>query len=86
LLDKLFHAVISVSVINHALEKDIKKAIENIFTVLKDNGLFWLICCLSKIADMAQAINLRKEHFGLWRISRKDNFRKYIISFHGEKS
>jgi len=35
-----FHAVISVSVIHHALKKDIEKAIEEIRTVLKDNGLF----------------------------------------------
>lgn len=34
-----FHAVISVSVIHHALKKDIEKAIEEIRTVLKDNGL-----------------------------------------------
>jgi len=35
-----FHAVISVSVIHHALKKDIEKTIEEIHTVLKDNGLF----------------------------------------------
>lgn len=34
------HAVISVSVIHHASKKDIKKAIEEIFTVLKEYGLF----------------------------------------------
>ena len=35
-----FHAVISVSVIHHALKKDIRKTVEEICTVLKDNGLF----------------------------------------------
>jgi len=35
-----FHAVISVSVIHHALKKDIKKTIEEISRVLIDNGHF----------------------------------------------
>ena len=35
-----FHAVISVSVIHHALKKDIEKTIEEIHRVLKDDGLF----------------------------------------------
>ena len=35
-----FHAVISVSVIHHAVKEDIEKAIEEIHKVLKDNGLF----------------------------------------------
>lgn len=34
-----FDAVISVSVVHHALKKDIEKAIKDIRTVLKDNGL-----------------------------------------------
>ena len=35
-----FHAVVSVSVIHHALKKDIQKTIREIHRVLKDNGLF----------------------------------------------
>lgn len=37
---KSFHAVISVSVIHHALKRDIKRAVEEVHTVLKDEGLF----------------------------------------------
>lgn len=37
---QVFHVVISVSVIHHALKRDIQKAIEEIHTVLKDNGFF----------------------------------------------
>ena len=39
-VSQTFHAVISVSVIHHARIRDIKKTIEEICTVLKDNGLF----------------------------------------------
>jgi cyclopropane fatty-acyl-phospholipid synthase-like methyltransferase len=39
-VSQTFHAVISVSVIHHATIGDIKKTIEEIHTVLKDNGLF----------------------------------------------
>lgn len=35
-----FHAVVSVSVIHHALKKDIQKTTREIHNVLKDNGLF----------------------------------------------
>ena len=35
-----FHAVISVSVIHHALKKDIQKTIQEIRRILKNNGLF----------------------------------------------
>lgn len=35
-----FDAVISVSVVHHAFKKDIEKALEEIRTVLSDNGLF----------------------------------------------
>lgn len=35
-----FHAVISVSVIHHALKKEIQKTIQEIHTILKENGLF----------------------------------------------
>jgi len=37
---KSFHAVISVSVIHHALKRDIKKAVEEVHMVLKDESLF----------------------------------------------
>jgi len=39
-VSQTFHAVISVSVIHHARIRDIKKTIEEICTVLKENGLF----------------------------------------------
>lgn len=39
-IGRTFHAVISTSVIHHALKEDIEKATEDIKTVLKDNGLF----------------------------------------------
>jgi len=37
---QVFHAVISVSVVHHALEKDVKKTIKEIHTVLREDGLF----------------------------------------------
>jgi ubiquinone/menaquinone biosynthesis C-methylase UbiE len=39
-VSRTLDAVISISVIHHALREDIEKAIEEIQTVLKDNGLF----------------------------------------------
>jgi len=39
-ISQTFHAVISVSVIHHATTGEIKKTIEEIHTVLKENGLF----------------------------------------------
>ncbi len=39
-IKQTFHAVVSVSVIHHALKKDIQKTILEIHTVLKDNGIF----------------------------------------------
>lgn len=40
LIDNNFDAIISVSVIHHALQKDIAKAIAEIHRILKKNGLF----------------------------------------------
>lgn len=39
-VSQVFHAVISVSVIHHAVKRDIEKAIGEVQDVLKDNGLF----------------------------------------------
>ncbi len=39
-LSQSFHAVVSVSVIHHALKEDIREAIRAIHEVLKDDGLF----------------------------------------------
>jgi ubiquinone/menaquinone biosynthesis C-methylase UbiE len=38
--EQTFHAVISVSVVHHACKNDIKKAVEEIHAVLRNNGLF----------------------------------------------
>ena len=39
-ISRAFDAIISVSVIHHAVKKAIEKAIEEVHEVLKDNGLF----------------------------------------------
>jgi len=39
-VSRAFNAIISVSVIHHAVKKDIEKTIEEIHEVLKDNGRF----------------------------------------------
>jgi len=38
--EQTFHAVISISVVHHACKDSIKKAVEEIHAVLKDNGVF----------------------------------------------
>ena len=50
---KSFHAVISVSVIHHALKRDIKRAVEEAHMVLKDEGLF--------LANLLSATDFRYE-------------------------
>lgn len=39
-VSRAFDALVSVSVIHHAVKKDVEKVIEEIHEVLKDNGLF----------------------------------------------
>lgn len=74
-----FHAIISVSVIHHASEKDIKKAIENIFTVLKDNGLF--LANLLSIEDCRYGSGEKLEN-GTFRILEKFKERQFQEAHH----
>jgi len=69
-----FHAVISVSVIHHALKKDVEKTIEEIRTVLKDNGLF--LANLLSAKDYRYGLGERLEN-GTFRILERFEERQF---------
>jgi len=69
-----FHAVISVSVIHHALKKDVKTTIEEIRTVLKDNGLF--LANLLSAEDYRYGFGEKLEN-GTFRIVEKFEERQF---------
>jgi len=64
-VDQVFHVVISVSVIHHAIKEDIEKAIEEIHKVLKDEGL--LLANFLSVEDYRYGLGLKIEE-GTFRI------------------
>jgi len=63
--DGLFDAVISVSVIHHAVKKDIEKTVNEIYRILKRNGLF--LANLASVRDPRYGTGERVEA-GTFRI------------------
>lgn len=58
-VSRAFNAIVSVSVIHHAVKEDIEKVMEEIHEVLKDNGLF--LANLLSIEDYRYGSGLKME-------------------------